>query len=159
MQLLMKLPHGPCNRRFMLLWFSINSSVWTVICRNPAIPYDLQLELGLFINLGGDVGSNPDASALITNTLPRSGNGSINVDGIVAMGADVLLSQGGGIFLHSERSDVHVSLSPTNDPSLTLILPLEGLNLLAVKCHGSKVIIKEDFGQRSPLLGEIVEVA
>ncbi|RWW20354.1 hypothetical protein GW17_00015544 [Ensete ventricosum] len=35
----------------------------------------------------------PDASPLITNTLPRSGNGSINADDIVAVRADILLGQ------------------------------------------------------------------
>ncbi|RWV98367.1 hypothetical protein GW17_00038794 [Ensete ventricosum] len=64
-----------------------------------------------------------------------------------------------GIFLHGERSDIHVSLSPANDPSLTLILPLEGLNLLAVTGLGSEVIIREDLERHGPLLGEVVEVA
>ncbi|RZR80794.1 hypothetical protein BHM03_00006883 [Ensete ventricosum] len=35
----------------------------------------------------------PDASPLITNTLPRSGNGSIDADDIVAVRADILLGQ------------------------------------------------------------------
>ncbi|RWV79574.1 hypothetical protein BHE74_00054177 [Ensete ventricosum] len=57
-----------------------------------------------------------------------------------------------------ERGDVYVSLSPANDPSLTSILPLEGLDLLAIMGRGSEIIIREDFEHHGPLLGEVVEV-
>ncbi|RWW57172.1 hypothetical protein BHE74_00036056 [Ensete ventricosum] len=97
---------------------------------------NLQLELGLLIDLSIGVG----------------------VDGIVVVRTVVPLGQEGASFF-IERDDVHVSLSPANDPSLTLIMPLEGLNLFIVTSRGSEVIIREDFEHHGPLLGEVVEVA
>ncbi|RZS11015.1 hypothetical protein BHM03_00042309 [Ensete ventricosum] len=81
----------------------------------------------------------------------------VGVDGIMVVRAIVPLTKG-GIFLHSKRGDVHVSLSPINDPSLTSILPLEGLDLLAVTGRGSEVFIREFFNNHDPLLGEVMEV-
>ncbi|RWW54519.1 hypothetical protein BHE74_00038895 [Ensete ventricosum] len=82
----------------------------------------------------------------------------VGVDGIMVVRAIVPLTKG-GIFLHSERGDVHVSLSPVNDPSLTSILPLEGLDLLAITGRGSEVFIREYVNNHDPLLGEVMEVA
>ncbi|RZR74772.1 hypothetical protein BHM03_00042937 [Ensete ventricosum] len=48
----MRLPRGPYSRRILLSWSSISSSDWMVMCHNPAIPCNHQLNLGLLINLG-----------------------------------------------------------------------------------------------------------
>ncbi|RRT35634.1 hypothetical protein B296_00025220 [Ensete ventricosum] len=94
-----------------------------------------------------------DVSAPFTNIWPRFRNASVGVDSIVIVRTIVPLGQG-GIFVHSERGDVLVSWSLANDPSLTLILPLEGLELLAITSYRSKVIISEDFEHHDLLLGK-----
>ncbi|RWW16180.1 hypothetical protein GW17_00019948 [Ensete ventricosum] len=48
----MRLPRGPYSRRILLLRSSVNSSDWMVMYRDPAIPCNHQLNLGLLINLG-----------------------------------------------------------------------------------------------------------
>ncbi|RRT67831.1 hypothetical protein B296_00015373 [Ensete ventricosum] len=99
--------------------------------------------------------------------VEREGEDEVDDDGKMKMGTGKKIRKmmgysstrsRGDIFFHSERGDVNVSLSPVNDPSLTLILPFEGLKLLAVTGHGSEIIITEDFEYLDPLLGEFVEV-
>ncbi|RZS06129.1 hypothetical protein BHM03_00036730 [Ensete ventricosum] len=111
-----------------------------VMRHNLAMSYNLQLELGLLINLG--VGAapvpTPDASTLIMNTLPRSGNNSIDVDDIVKF--DLYL----------------VSFGVTDSMP---VLSLEELDLLTIVGSGAEVVNREDFGQCGLLLGEVVKVA
>ncbi|RWV80618.1 hypothetical protein GW17_00058075, partial [Ensete ventricosum] len=80
----------------------------------------------------------PDASTLIMNTLPRSGNNSIDVDGIVKF--DLYL----------------VSFGVTDSMP---VLSLEELDLLTIVDSGAEVVNREDFGQCGLLLGEVVKVA
>ncbi|RRT50027.1 hypothetical protein B296_00005905 [Ensete ventricosum] len=47
----MRLPRGPDSRCILLLQSNVSSSDWIVMCCDPVIPRNHQLNLGLLINL------------------------------------------------------------------------------------------------------------